>query len=100
MPSYEYICAECGVFQASRSMAEAATPHTCPECGTPAPRALSRPHVRTAGAGLHYLAESRNEKSAHEPTVEHRLKSANGHYHGHAKHQPGRRAQRPWMIGH
>ena len=104
MPAYEYACGSCGKFQATRPIAEAAVPHACPECGELAPRALASPHVRTAGAAIRYVAEARNEKSAHEPATEHRLKGTTGHHrnahahHGHAHASP--RSQRPWMIGH
>lgn len=69
MPAYEYACMDCGEFQASRPIAESAAAHACPECGEPAPRALASPHVRTAGAAIRYIAESRNEKSANEPPI-------------------------------
>ena len=110
MPFYEYACGSCGEFQTSRPIAEAAVPHACPECGGLAPRALASPHVRTSWAGIRYVAESRNEKSAHEPMTEHRLRSASGaahhhsrdgHKHGTHKHNHAqRRSHRPWMIGH
>ncbi len=104
MPSYEYVCAECGRFEASRPIAEAAASYACPACGNPAPRALASPHVRAAGAAIRYVAESRNEKSANEPAVEHRLKGTTGQHHAHAHashgHSHARRSQRPWMIGH
>ena len=103
MPSYGYVCDLCGEFEASRPVAQAAAPHPCPECGEPAPRALASPHVRTAWAGVRYIAESRNEKSAHEPMTEHRLRSATnaGHHHKHGGHAQGHaRGHRPWMIGH
>ena len=87
MPAYEYACGDCGEFQTSRPVAEAAMPQACPECGELAPRALARPHVRTAGAAIRYVAESRNERSANEPPTEHRFKGTTG-------------PQRPWMIGH
>jgi putative FmdB family regulatory protein len=103
MPSYEYSCADCGAFQASRPIVESAAPHACPACGGLAPRALASPHVRTAGAAIRYIAESRNEKSAHEPITEHRLKGTTGHHHAHGKpheHGHAKSNHRPWMIGH
>lgn len=105
MPSYEYECADCGWFEASRPIAESAAPHACPECEQPAPRGLASPHVRTSWAGIRYIAESRNEKSAHEPMTEHRLRSGTGrkqaeHKHGPHGHSHPKRSQRPWMIGH
>ena len=111
MPSYEYTCAQCGEFEAWQPIAEAMAPLPCPECHQPAARMLSSPHVRTSGAGLRYFAESRNEKSAHEPATEHRLKagrkSAVSHVHAHARthghahaHGPAKQGHRPWMIGH
>lgn len=104
MPAYEYDCGSCGEFQASRPIVEAAAPQACPECGELAPRMLASPHVRTARAAIQYVAETRNEKSAHEPMTEHRLKGTTGqhqaHAHAHHGHSHARRNQRPWMIGH
>ena len=105
MPSYEYVCPECGGFEASRPVAEAAAPHPCPDCARPASRALASPHVRTARAATRYVAESRNERSANEPAVEHRLKGTTSqhreHAHAHHGHDHAHKGQRrPWMIGH
>lgn len=111
MPLYDYVCDACGGFQGWQAVAAADVPHACPECELPAPRALARPHVRTSSAGVRYVAESRNEKSAHEPMIEHRLKSLPHQPHGPAPgkaghdahahaHKPAKRSHRPWMIGH
>ncbi len=105
MPAYEYACEACGEFQASRPIAESAGPHACPECGAPAPRMLASPHLRTAGAAIRYIAELRNEKSAHEPMTEHRLKGTtekhrDAHTHAHHGHAQAKKNHRPWMIGH
>jgi putative FmdB family regulatory protein len=102
MPAYEYVCANCGSFEVSRPIAEAAAPQACPDCGQPAPRALASPHVRASRAGTRYMAEARNEKSANEPMVEHRLKGTTGHHHAHVGRAQGHvyPSQRPWMIGH
>ena len=40
MPTYDYACATCGPFTASRPMAECAEPTACPACSEPAPRAI------------------------------------------------------------
>jgi putative FmdB family regulatory protein len=104
MPTYEYACAECGGFQAFRPVAEAAAAQACPACGEPSPRALASPHVRTGRAAIRYVAEARNERSANEPAVEHRLKGTTGqhraHAHAHHGHSHATHNHRPWMIGH
>jgi hypothetical protein len=54
------------------------------------------------------IAESRNEKSAHEPGVVHRLAANDAHVHGglgHHRHAPAHPhaphpSPRPWMLGH
>jgi len=43
VPLYDYACAACGRFSASRPMKEFDQPAPCPGCGTPAPRALVAP---------------------------------------------------------
>ncbi|MGH3263516.1 MAG: FmdB family zinc ribbon protein [Trebonia sp.] len=107
MPVYGYLCDGCGPFQASRPIAEAAVPQPCPDCGHPSARELARPHVRTSGASVRYIAEARNEKSANEPATEHRLKGTTGHHHQHGRqahaahgYAHGGQEHRPWMIGH
>ena len=42
MPSYDYLCADCGPFSEIRPMSRSDEPCTCPECGAEAPRALLR----------------------------------------------------------
>ena len=98
MPRYDYECPSCGPFQGWRPMVEAAEPHPCPDCDKPAPRILTSPHIRGARARINYIAELRNEKSAHEPMMERRLKA--GTWHAHHAHRHPQRSKRPWMIGH
>ena len=43
MPMYEYQCEAHGVFEAVRSLHEAALPEPCPDCGDHAARILSAP---------------------------------------------------------
>lgn len=107
MPVYGYLCADCGPFEATRPIAQATRPQPCPECGRRAARELASPHVRTSWASVRYMAEARNEKSANEPPVEHRLKGTTAHHHHHGRHkhaphsyETSRHGHRPWMIGH
>jgi putative FmdB family regulatory protein len=54
MPTYEYLCTQCGRFDQRRPLSESALPGVCPGCGKDAPRALSAPYVgaaATAGGG-------------------------------------------------
>lgn len=107
MPVYEYLCEKCGGFQSSQPVTRAAAPQPCPDCGAPARRALALPHVRGSRAAVHYKVGERNEKSANEPPVEHRLKGTTEHHHAHGRHDHtsggyanAGHAHRPWMIGH
>ena len=46
MPTYEYLCDDCGPFTDLRPMAESDLPHDCPHCGDAAPRAyLTAPYM-------------------------------------------------------
>ncbi len=46
MPTYDYVCPECGArFERERPMAEAAAPSPCPVCGAPGRRVLSMPRL-------------------------------------------------------
>ena len=105
MPIYDYLCAGCGAFEARRPMSESAEPAACPDCGAAAPRQVCAPLLNLMSSHDRY-AETRNEKSAHEPDVIHTLSSqGRGHVHTAAcRHHPqrplGHAAKRPWMLGH
>ena len=107
MPIYDYLCPSCGPFEARRAMRESDQDALCASCSMPAPRVVSAPRLNLMSSNNRY-AEIRNEKSAHEPDVVHRM-APNGHSHGHThahshrhehshakKHAP----KRPWMLGH
>jgi putative FmdB family regulatory protein len=103
MPLYDYLCPACGPFEARGSMRESNAPALCTSCAGLAPRIMSAPHLNLMPSHNRY-AEMRNEKSAHEPDVVHRMKS-HGHEPGHGhthRHSPARphAPKRPWMLGH
>ena len=110
MPTYDYLCPACGPFEARRPMSESKALVACAQCHAPAPRVMSAPRLNLMSSTNRY-AETRNEKSAHEPDVVHTLgprAHSHGHGHGHAqahahtkrpKHV-GHDPSRPWMLGH
>lgn len=107
MPLYDYHCETCGPFRQFRSIAERATPTSCTACGVDAARVLTAPLLSLMSSN-NRIAETRNEKSAHEPGVVSVLEPGGkkdpapkvpklhkpGAGHGHAH------AHRPWMLGH
>ncbi|MDB5763173.1 MAG: hypothetical protein JWQ21_2168 [Herminiimonas sp.] len=106
MPTYDYVCDDCGPFEQRRPMAESNAPASCPQCGTPAQRRLCATQLNLM-SGTDRIAHARNEKSAHAPEVVHRISAPEPHdprashrHHGHGhEHKPASPA-RPWMIGH
>ena len=114
MPTYDYLCPACGPFEARRPMSESKALVPCAQCHAPAPRIMSAPRLNLMSTTNRY-AETRNEKSAHEPDVvhtpgphAHSHEHGHGHGHGHShrhahtkrqKHV-GHDASRPWMLGH
>jgi len=110
MPTYEYLCDDCGPFTDFRPMSDSDLPCACPGCGNDAPRAfLTAPYM----AGLsseRRLAFATNERSAHEP----KSTRQTGHAPGCGcctgkksrmtyKYKDGSKAfpkSRPWMISH
>jgi putative FmdB family regulatory protein len=68
MPMYEYECRAHGVFEAMRSMHEAALPDRCPSCGRHAARILSAPRLAQM-VRSEVVARDRNERSRHEPKL-------------------------------
>lgn len=112
MPTYEYLCDDCGPFTDMRPMAECELPHDCPQCGEAAPRAyLTAPNFFGMSAERR-TAHATNERSSHAP----QLASASGKKHGAGcsccsgkssrltrRHKDGARSfpsSRPWMISH
>lgn len=83
-------------------MSESAALAPCTVCLMPSPRVMSAPRLNLMSSANRY-AETRNEKSAHEPDVVHTL-APHGHSHSHPKHQHhkhvGHAPKRPWMLGH
>jgi putative FmdB family regulatory protein len=100
MPLYDYHCETCGPFRQFRSISNRAAPVQCDECGSTAERVLTAPQLSLMSSN-NRIAETRNEKSAHEPGVVNVMKPAHEPRpkapkpaHGHAH------AHRPWMLGH
>ncbi|MBD9527028.1 FmdB family zinc ribbon protein [Paracoccus sp. PAR01] len=109
MPTYDYICIDCGSFQAHAAMADFEKPHSCPWCSAPARRAmLSAPLLANMDAGRRH-AHVTNERSADSPRRSHGAgcsccsgaakKKPTGTLHrpDGSKSFP---AKRPWMISH
>lgn len=66
MPLYDYLCPDCGPFDATRSISQRHAAH-CPECGLEAPLALlNAPHVSGLSAGQRQ-AHAINERAQHAP---------------------------------
>jgi putative FmdB family regulatory protein len=114
MPTYEYMCAECGPFTEMRPMAESDLGHDCPHCGDAAPRAyLTAPNFSGLSTERR-LAHATNERSAHAPVSS----AATGKSHGSGcsccsgksglsrktlRRKDGSKSfptSRPWMISH
>lgn len=67
MPTYEYLCPECGPFTAVRPMAEFQAPQPCVGCGAGAPRAtLTAPRLAGMDTGRRQ-AMATNERGANAP---------------------------------
>ena len=107
MPTYEYLCPDCGPFTAFRPMAEFQAAQPCAGCAALAPRVtLSAPRLAGMDAGRR-TAMATNERSAHAPA-----RSAGRHPASCGCCKPGRPkteggngaksfpAARPWMISH
>ena len=107
MPIYDYLCPACGPFEERRPMSESQASATCAICLSTAVRVPAAPRLNLMPSN-NRIAESRNEKSAHEPDVVHRLAANDPHAHGrqgHYKHAAGHAhvahpSPRPWMLGH
>ena len=120
MPTYDYDCSNCGVFDALRAVAQRNEPCTCPACGLAAPRVFtSAPRLACTSPEQRRALET-NERAQHAPRSS-RDAEAIGTY-GRMRHPTGcgccssatRRtstvtapngakgfpSKRPWMISH
>ncbi|MBO9680353.1 MAG: zinc ribbon domain-containing protein [Acidovorax sp.] len=120
MPTYDYLCAQCGGFDALRSLAQRNEPAPCPQCAAASPRVFaSAPRLACTTADARRAHET-NERARHEPRRS--RDGAEGSY-GRLRHPAGcgccgagggKRgatvtaangakafpSKRPWMISH
>ncbi|WP_280188824.1 FmdB family zinc ribbon protein [Delftia sp. PS-11] len=119
MPTYDYHCAECGGFDALRSLAQRNEPAPCPSCEAASPRVfVSAPRLACTSPEQR-RAHDTNERARHEPKRSRDV--AEGSY-GRLRHPSGcgccstagKRgatvtapngakafpSKRPWMISH
>lgn len=112
MPTYDYMCNECGSFTGMRPMAESDLPHDCPHCGETAPRAFLTAPYMSGLSSERRMAHATNERSAHAPETT----SSSGKRHSSScsccsgkssrmthRYKDGSKAfpkSRPWMISH
>lgn len=67
MPTYDYACADCGGFDAIRSLAQRDEPAACPDCGGASLRVfVAAPRLALMASGLR-SAMATNERARHEP---------------------------------
>ena len=89
VPTYEFLCENCGPFEQQRSFAEASDPIACPSCGLAGRRVYHMPTTRKMSTALSN-AMNRVEKSIQEPKVVRRPESGTlpgKRYHpGHGGH--------------
>ncbi len=115
MPTYEYLCSDCGPFTDMRPMSECEEPNECPHCGDTAPRAyLTAPRL-SGMSSERMMAHTTNERNQHAPKSLSSMKQAHGSgcscCSGGSK-KPSRLTYRgkdgsksfptarPWMISH
>lgn len=116
MPTYDYVCPDCGAFDALRSLAQRNQPCPCPHCGTASARALlAAPRLSCVSSGTRRAFET-NERASHAPMTSKELGGASPKRHppGCGCCSTGKRsatvtgtdgakafpAKRPWMISH
>lgn len=67
MPTYDYHCADCGGFDALRSVSQRNEPAACPACGAASPRVFaSAPHLACVSPEQRRAHET-NERARHAP---------------------------------
>lgn len=67
MPVYDYKCRQHGLFNTLATMADSAKPAPCPTCRASSPRVIVLPSQIAAMDANQRAAQTRNERSRHEP---------------------------------
>ncbi|VEP13968.1 conserved hypothetical protein [Hyella patelloides LEGE 07179] len=91
MPLYEYLCHNCGEFEALRSLSDYNAPMHCPECDVVAVKIFSAPNINLNSGSLSAIspknsAEPRLVKQKPKELTKPRYQKVN--------------TNRPWMISH
>lgn len=68
MPTYGYVCADCGGYDVVRSMAAASAPAPCPSCGRLGRRVFGSPALRLLAPALRGALDA-SARSADAPEV-------------------------------
>ncbi|MGN6579070.1 MAG: FmdB family zinc ribbon protein [Bordetella sp.] len=112
MPTYEYLCDTCGIFDVQRPSGQRDAGCSCPMCSRQARRVIASAPALATMSGNSRTAHATNERAAHSPM-------SSGEYRAY-RHPPGcgccgsgskatvRAAdgskgfptKRPWMISH
>jgi len=113
MPTYDYACAQCGGFDAFRTLAARNEAATCPDCGAASSRVFASAPRLALMEGSTRRAMDTNERARHEPKRSSdyaRLKHPSGcgccstaKRGATVTAANGNRAfpsKRPWMISH
>ncbi len=117
MPTYEYLCNDCGPFTNMRPMAECDEPDDCPHCAGSAPRAYLTAPAFFCMPAASRKAHATNEQSRHAPKTSAEYKASQDRKHGagcgccsgkkparlQTKSRSGAKGfptARPWMISH
>lgn len=114
MPTYDYLCPQCGPFETIRAMAQRNDPCACPDCGEDAQRALLSAPRLSAVSGAVRQAHETNERAANAPTASKDYAARSRHPAGCGCCSSGKRgatvtsasgakvfpSKRPWMISH
>lgn len=67
MPTYDYACAQCGGFDAFRTLAARNEAAVCPDCGGASPRVFASAPRLALMEGSTRRAMDVNERARHEP---------------------------------
>jgi len=67
MPTYDYACAQCGGFDAFRTLAARNEAAVCPDCGAASPRVFASAPRLALMEGSTRRAMDVNERARHEP---------------------------------
>jgi putative FmdB family regulatory protein len=101
MPTYDFVCKQCGVFELVLKISDRNSHQFCPDCGAASERILLQAPQLKGMEPNRRIAFETNERASHEPTIKQHKSGCSCCSKPSTSVTPKSFAnKRPWMISH